>query len=186
MNEEVTKFSFFRSFWEGLTDLGDSERLAMYDAIAKYAFTGEEPAFTGLMMTAWKLAKPNIESSVRGQQTGGLGGRPPKGNPPSKPPVKTPSETNKDMDKDMDGDMDMDMDAEMNSSEMNSFSASASDGAAAADAAPPSTLPPRCPECNGLMKIDVNGGFFRCRDPKCRATIKPSEIMGCLREVKNG
>lgn len=182
MNEEVTKFSFFRSFWEGLTDLGDAERLAMYDAIAKYAFTGEEPAFTGLMMTAWKLAKPNIESSVRGQLTGGKGGRPPKGNPPSKPPVKTPSETNKDMDKDMDGDMDMD--AEMNSSEMNSFSASSSDDAAAAGAAPASAKEPRCPECGGLMKIEIPGGFFRCR--KCRATVKPSEIMGCLREVKNG
>ena len=53
-----------------------------------------------------------------------------------------------------------------------------SDGAAAADAAPTSTPPPRCPECGGLTKIDVAGGFWRCRNPKCNATLKPREIGG--------
>ena len=67
------KFAFFESFWEAAKDLDDKNRLAFYDAIADYAFTGAEPDFKGVMGTIWKLVKPNIDSSFKGQQTGRSG-----------------------------------------------------------------------------------------------------------------
>ena len=82
MSEKVTKFSFFESFWDAASDLDDRNRLALYDAICAYAFTGCEPDFKGIMSTIWKLVKPNIDSSIKGQRTGGKGGRPPKEKPP--------------------------------------------------------------------------------------------------------
>lgn len=175
MNEEVVKFSFFRSFWEGMEDLEDGDRLALYDAISTYAFTGVEPEFAGMMRTAWKLAKPNIDSSVKGQITGPKGGRPKKENPPLKPPVKTTSKTNKDMDMDRD----MEMDAENNSSEKNCFSANASGDAAAAGAAPPAAKGNTLPECamdgcGGRLTFDPSLGKFRCG--KCRATFAREEL----------
>lgn len=185
MNEEVAKFSFFRSFWDGMQDLENEERLALYDAMTLYAFTGQEPEFKGAMRALWKFSKPNIDSSIKGQSTGAKGGRPKKENPPLKPPVKTTPKTDMDMDRDMDKDRDMDLDAlEIDPLDQSISNASASGDAAAAGAAPPAAKELRCPACNGLMKLELPGGFMRCRDPKCRYVVKPHEIADCLKDVE--
>lgn len=174
MGEPINKFSFFASFYEAAQDLDDEKRLAFYDAITSYAFAGKEPDFEGVMSTIWKLAKPNIDSSVNGQRTGGKGGRPKKGNPPSKPPVKTTPETDKDMDRDREKDRDMEMDAlEIDPLDQSISNASASVGAAAAEAAPP----PRCPDCGGPMWFDVKGGSWRCQDSSCGSAMEPKKPL---------
>lgn len=181
MNEEVAKFSFFRSFWEGMQDLENEERLALYDAMTLYAFTGQEPEFKGAMRALWKFSKPNIDSSIKGQSTGAKGGRPKKENPPLKPPVKTTPKTDMDMDRDMEKDRDMEMDAlEIDPLDQSISNANASGDAAAADAAPPAAKPeaPKCPECGGGMRFDVDGMFYRCRDDECRGTVSVVELAG--------
>lgn len=181
MGEPVNKFSFFASFYEAAQDLDDEKRLAFYDAMASYAFTGREPDFTGVMSTIWKLTKPNIDSSINGQKTGGKGGRPKKGNPPLKPPVKTPSETDMDMDRDMEKDRDVEMDdGEIDPLDRSISPSDASGDAAAADAAPPAAKDegPKCPECGGGTRYDTAGMFWRCRDDACRATVSLMELAG--------
>lgn len=178
MNEEVAKFSFFRSFWEGMQDLEDEERLALYDAMTLYAFTGQEPEFKGAMRALWKFSKPNIDSSIKGQSTGAKGGRPKKVNPPLKPPVKTTPKTDMDMDRDKDRDMEKE-EEENFSLEKNSLSSNASSGAAAAGAAPPSAsggrnLTCRMPGCDGWLMFDAKTGKLRCN--KCRSTYTKEEL----------
>lgn len=92
---EVRKFAFFRSFRDALEGFDDASRLMFYEALMSYAFDGVEPDFEGdLSLTmAWKLAKPNVESSIRGQANGAKGGRSKKGQVPSETQGETPSET---------------------------------------------------------------------------------------------
>lgn len=181
MGEPVNKFSFFASFYEAAQDLDDELRLAFYDAMASYAFTGREPDFSGVMSTIWKLTKPNIDSSINGQKTGSKGGRPKKDNPPLKPPVETTSETDMDMDRDMEKDRDTEMDAlEIDPSDQSISNASASGAAAAAEAAPPAAkgnTNPKCqmPGCDGWLMFDVKTGRFRCS--KCRSTFAANEAV---------
>lgn len=67
----VGKFSFYRSFDEAARDLPDADRLRLYDAMSDYVFRGIVPDFDGVMGIVWKLVRPNLDSSVRGQETGG-------------------------------------------------------------------------------------------------------------------
>lgn len=171
MTEKVSKFSFFESFWDAASDLDDKSRLALYDAICEYAFTGCEPDFEGIMSTIWKLVKPNIDSSIKGQRTGGKGGRPTKEKPPVKeaenPPFcnsKTPSETDMDMDMDKEGDMDMDGREFVPTERTNSLPESASTATAAACAAPPPRKDPKplCPMCEVPVWKNTQTRKYRC------------------------
>lgn len=67
----VGKFSFYRSFDEAARDLPDADRLRLYDAMSDYVFRGVYPDFEGVLGIVWKLVRPNLDSSVRGQETGG-------------------------------------------------------------------------------------------------------------------
>lgn len=75
--EGVGKFAFFRSFRDALKDFDDASRLMFYEVLMSYAFDGVEPDFDGdiALTMAWTLAKPNVDSSIRGQLTGAKGGR---------------------------------------------------------------------------------------------------------------
>lgn len=161
------KFSFFESFWEAAQDLSDKDRLAFYDAVTKYAFTGEEPSFKGLMSTIWKLVKPNLDSSIKGQQTGRSGGRGNTAKPPvsnnQNPPFsnpETPMETVMDKEMDMEGDMEREAEVSFPLEEKKP-SAYASGGAVTAKAAPPSAKP-YCPICNEPMWRNTQTGKWRC------------------------
>lgn len=170
------KFAFFESFWEAAKDLDDKNRLAFYDAIADYAFTGAEPEFKGVMSTIWKLVKPNIDSSLKGQQTGRSGGRGNTSKPPvsnvENPPFSNPETTSKpDMDMDMDRDKDMDREDSFSGRKKN-LPLDASVGASAAKAAPPSA--PRCPLCDSKLYRNTQTGRWTC--PTCCESFDPSKV----------
>ena len=88
MNENINRFSFFRSYYEILQDIDDPE--AGYDfmmKILRYVFDGEDPECKGLYHAIWRSIKPNLDSSVSHIQRGTKGGR------PSKKPPAAQSET---------------------------------------------------------------------------------------------
>ena len=177
----VSKFSFFESFYEAAKGLADEDRLAFFDAVCAYAFDGEEPGFEGLMSVVWALAKPNIDSSVKGQRSGSEGGRGKKKTtpsdksdadvkPPSKPPVSkkqnppfAKSKTNKDMDMDMEREMDMDMEMEAEGKKLlETFSPSAASSAAPAAGAASLSASPDCPSCGFSMFRNTQTGRWTC------------------------
>lgn len=203
MAEKASKFSFFESFYDAACDLADEDRLAFYDAVCAYAFTGREPSFSGFMNTIWKLVKPNVDSSVKGQRSGSKGGRPPAktvsevsetpfregSKPPAKPPVsdggnpplgngETPSET--DMDMDMDRDMDREEEEFVPLERTNSSSRGGAAPPAAAEAAPPprdgpdGSRAPHCPLCDSLLRFNVESGRWSC---SCVGDVKDGSVV---------
>lgn len=83
MNEDVNRFSFFRSYYEILEDFDDPQ--VGYDFVMKilrYVFDGVDPDFKGIYHALWRSIKPNLDSSVSHIRRGAKGGRPNK-NPPA-------------------------------------------------------------------------------------------------------
>ena len=76
--EERKSFLFYRSFWSGGSKLKPRERLAFYDALAQYAFTGQETSLPHNAAICWEFAKPLIDSNNKKYIDGQKGGRPPK------------------------------------------------------------------------------------------------------------
>lgn len=74
-------FAFLNSYYEAISELPDSDRLALYDAIVGYGIMGITPSLTGIQKSVFILIKPNIDSSIRRYESavenGGKGGRPP-------------------------------------------------------------------------------------------------------------
>ena len=64
---------FYRSFYEALKDLPDSDRLAIYDAIFSYGLDLKEVELSGIPAVIWKLVKPNIEANIRRYENGKKG-----------------------------------------------------------------------------------------------------------------
>ena len=135
----VAKFTFFESFYEAAKLLPGDEGRDFAWKIIQYAFEGTEPDFDGTMAALFALAKPNIDSSIKGRARGGMGGRPKKQSEgadgqqhpqhdktpskttvkttvettiktPSETPMETPAETTMETDMDMDMDRDKEMD----------------------------------------------------------------------------
>lgn len=69
-------FIFYASFFEALSDLDDSTQLQAYQAICKYALTGEVMELTGAASAVFKLVKPQIDANARRRANGKRGGRP--------------------------------------------------------------------------------------------------------------
>lgn len=76
--EERKSFLFYRSFWSGGSKLKPRERLAFYDALALYAFTGQETSLPHNAAICWEFAKPLIDSNNKKYEDGSKGGRPQK------------------------------------------------------------------------------------------------------------
>lgn len=66
---------FYRSFYEALKDLPDSDRLAIYDAIFSYGLDLKEVELKGITSVIWKLVKPNIEANIRRYENGKKGAK---------------------------------------------------------------------------------------------------------------
>ena len=136
MNEERNGFVFLRSYYEALQGLPAKLRLAVYDALCAYAFTGQWPEnLTGTALAVMQLIRPTLDTGLRRYsraKTGGKrgGGNPnfqrgkpnpyyPKDNPEdnSKDNSEDNSEDklNKDKEKDMDKDKDKERDKDMES-----------------------------------------------------------------------
>lgn len=127
MNEEVNRFSFFRSYYEILQDIDNPEEgFDFVMKILRYVFDGEVPELKGLYHAIWRGMKPNLDNSVSHIQRGAKGGRPSKKPPAAQPDTKkkadqkltetklkatenlAESKTKPDKDKDKERDMDMD------------------------------------------------------------------------------
>lgn len=73
---EVDSFVFYRSFFEAIKDLSDTQQLEVYNAIFCLAFEKKKVDLTGISSTIMKLIRPNIEASIANRINGKKGGRP--------------------------------------------------------------------------------------------------------------
>lgn len=75
---ERTQFTFYDSFFRSVSRIRNkSARCDAYDAICRYALTGEEPdlnAMSDAAAIAFEGAKPNLDSSRRKAESGKKGG----------------------------------------------------------------------------------------------------------------
>ena len=73
--DERKAFSFYRSYYEASKDLPTKEDQADFlMAICSYIFDGGEPEITGVASAMFKLAKPNLDTSVKRANAGQIGG----------------------------------------------------------------------------------------------------------------
>ena len=73
--DERKAFSFYRSYYEASKDLPTKEDQADFlMAICSYIFDGVEPKISGVASAMFKLAKPNLEMSVKRANAGQIGG----------------------------------------------------------------------------------------------------------------
>ena len=76
MDTERKAFSFYRSYYEAAKDLPTKEDQADFlMAICTYIFEGEEPEISGVASAMFKLAKPNLETSIKRANAGQIGGK---------------------------------------------------------------------------------------------------------------
>lgn len=75
---ERNQFTFYSSFWKAVARIKNkSARCDAYDAICRYAITGEEPDVDSLpdaAAIAFEMIKPNLVASRRKAESGALGG----------------------------------------------------------------------------------------------------------------
>ena len=72
-------FIFYYSFFEAISDLPNENKLELYEAIAEYSFTFNEPTnLTGISKTMWKLIKPQLDANNKRFIDWKKGGRPTK------------------------------------------------------------------------------------------------------------
>ena len=78
MSEEthIVSFPFRLSYYESVSELPESEQLALYRAIFAYAFYGEKIPLTGISNALMIALKPNIACSKKAVVDGSKGGRP--------------------------------------------------------------------------------------------------------------
>lgn len=67
-------FVFLESYYEAAKDLSDKHRLALYDAIIKYALKNEEAKLTGVTKSLFVLIQPVIDKSAKRARAGRKGG----------------------------------------------------------------------------------------------------------------
>jgi len=93
---KTDSFVFYRSFYEAIKELPDSDRLAMYDAICEYALEHENTAGTPVSRGMMALIIPQLEANFKRRVNGMQGGRP-KSDTKAKPnnnPAETKAEPN--------------------------------------------------------------------------------------------
>ena len=60
----------YRSFYEAIIELPETNQLEIMKAIFEYGFDGVEPNLSGLSKTIWILIKPNLEANRRKWENG--------------------------------------------------------------------------------------------------------------------
>ena len=87
---------FYKSFFDALKACEAEDRLALYDAIAEYAFLRKEPNFQkSILKMAWVLIHPVLESGWRNYLNSLKGGAPIGNSNASKQPKNNPKTTEK-------------------------------------------------------------------------------------------
>jgi hypothetical protein len=82
---EIKYIPMYKSYIDAVAQLNNEDRLAIYEAIFTYGFTGVEPTFDNpYLAMGWNLVKPNlvnnINNAIKNQENGKKGGRPKKSN----------------------------------------------------------------------------------------------------------
>jgi len=72
-------FIFYRSFKESMSDLSDTDKLIMYEAITDYSLDMKEPELTGFPKALFSLIRPFLDANTQRWKNGCKGGAP-KGN----------------------------------------------------------------------------------------------------------
>ena len=72
-------FIFYRSFYEAINDLPETNQLEIYKAICELSLNFKDVKLNGLSKTIFKLIKPQIDANNQRFENG-LKGGPPKGN----------------------------------------------------------------------------------------------------------
>ncbi len=73
---EKDSFIFYRSFYEAVEGLEDVDRLAVLDAICKYALNQKETELQPVPKALFTLVKPQLEANHKKFINGSKGGRP--------------------------------------------------------------------------------------------------------------
>ena len=68
-------FVFYRSFFEAMEGLGDADKLALYDAIARMGLYGEQPALPLEAKRLFVLILPQLKANRKKRAEGRKGGR---------------------------------------------------------------------------------------------------------------
>lgn len=68
------QFTFYRSFYEAVSELPKKSRLGVYEAVMEYALDGKEPKLLdGVQKAAFILIKPVLDASEKKARAGRLG-----------------------------------------------------------------------------------------------------------------
>lgn len=83
-SEEITskrgQFTFYRSFWDAISNIPKKDRLPILEAIIQFGLDGAEPQLSGMQLAIFSLVKPTLISSQKKSANGKLGGSKPKAN----------------------------------------------------------------------------------------------------------
>jgi hypothetical protein len=82
-NQQIAYVPMYKSYIDAVAKLTPEDRLAIYEAIFEYGFTGIEPKFDNpYLEMGWNLVKPNLVNNISrvksNQENGKKGGRPKK------------------------------------------------------------------------------------------------------------
>jgi hypothetical protein len=82
-NQQIAYVPMYKSYIDAVAKLTSEDRLAIYEAIFEYGFTGIEPTFDNpYLEMGWNLVKPNLVNNISrvksNQENGKKGGRPSK------------------------------------------------------------------------------------------------------------
>ncbi len=73
--ENRKQFTFYRSYFEAIQDLGQRDQTAVLMAVCAYALDGTEPTLSGSASAVFKVIRPTLDAGRR-KAIGGMSGRP--------------------------------------------------------------------------------------------------------------
>lgn len=73
--ERRKQFTFYRSYFEAIQDLGQKDQTAVLMAVCAYALDGTEPKLSGSASAVFKVIRPTLDAGRR-KAAGGMTGRP--------------------------------------------------------------------------------------------------------------
>lgn len=111
-NKQRDTFIFYRSFKESMSDLSDTDKLIMYEAITDYSLDMKEPELTGFPKALFSLIRPFLDANTQRWKNGCKGGAPEGNKNAQKQPKNNQSTTKKQANKDKDVNKDKNIDKE--------------------------------------------------------------------------
>jgi tRNA U34 5-carboxymethylaminomethyl modifying enzyme MnmG/GidA len=66
---DIQGFTFYKSYWESLSEFSINDKEEMLIAIVDFVFNDKEPLLTGFKKTIWVLMKPNLQASKNKSHT---------------------------------------------------------------------------------------------------------------------